>query len=120
MVHVSRTRFIVEPPSLAVINASGVVPVASTGFVFIDNTDGETLSELNLNHDGTQHGPVVKRRIVGIAGALTDPEGIARINRDGGAIDLIVASSLALWGTRLVGSCQCPRRPGPDPLHTRR
>jgi hypothetical protein len=79
-----------------VFNASGVVPVSSSRFVFIDNRDPMALYELNLNPDGTQHGLTVKRPIVGLDGdELSDPEGIARIDRDGG-IDLVVASSLCV------------------------
>jgi hypothetical protein len=80
-----------------VINASGVLPVGpSLRFVFIVNTGHGSLFELNLNPDGTQDGPTVPRRIVGLAAdALSDPEGIARIDTDG-AIDLIVASSLSV------------------------
>ena len=77
-------------------NASGVVPVTSSRFVFIDNADPWGLYELNLNPDGTQHGPTVKRRMVGLgAGDLADPEGIARIDT-GGGVELIVASSLCV------------------------
>ena len=79
-------------------NASGVVPVSSSQFVFIDNADPWALYELNLNPDGTQHGPTVKRRMVGLgAGDLADPEGIARIDTQEGGIELIVASSLCVW-----------------------
>jgi hypothetical protein len=99
---VSSTPFVVNPPSPVAINASGVVPVTSSRFVFIDNNDDEALLELNLNPDGTQHGPVVRRPIVGLAGALSDPEGIARIDSDG-AIDLIVASSLSVSGFAVSG-----------------
>jgi hypothetical protein len=65
-------------------------------FVFIDNNNPLALFELNLNPDGTQRGPIVPRPMVGLtAGALSDPEGIARIDVDD-AIDLIVASSLSV------------------------
>jgi len=58
---------------------------------------------LNLNPDGTQDGPVLRRSIVGLdTGALSDPEGIARIDRNG-AIDLIVASSLSVSGFTVSG-----------------
>jgi hypothetical protein len=81
-----------------VFNASGVVAVSSSRFVFIDNRDSGALFELNLNPDGTQNGPIVRRQIVGLpAGALSDPEGIARIDTDG-ATDVIVASSLNFRG----------------------
>jgi len=55
----------------AIFNASGVVPVSSSRFVFVDNQDPRALYELNLNPGGARHGPTVKRRIVGLpAGAL--------------------------------------------------
>ena len=59
-----------------VINASGVVPVSSSRFVFVVNNFPWALFELNLSPDGTQHGRIVGRPIVGpAAGALSDPEG---------------------------------------------
>jgi len=101
LVLVSSTPF--SPPSAVAINASGVVPVTSSRFVFIDNNDDEALLELNVNPDGTQHGPVVRRPIAGLdRGAMSDPEGIARIDRNA-AIDLIVASSLSVWGFATSG-----------------
>lgn len=81
-----------------VIDASGVVPVSASRFVFIVNSESAELFELNLNADGSQRGPVVPRPIVGLTtGALSDPEGIARIDVDG-EIDLIVVSSLSATG----------------------
>jgi len=95
VVSVSSTRFAHQDGG-RVINASGVVPVGSARFVFIDNNDPGAVLELNLNADGTQRGPIVRRPMVGLAaGDLSDPEGIARIDMDG-AIDLIVASSLSV------------------------
>lgn len=103
MLFVSSTPFVVNPPRPLAINASGVVPVTSSRFVFIDNNDAKALLELNLNPDGTQDGPVARRPIVGLApGALSDPEGIARIDGNG-AIDLIVASSLSVSGSAVSG-----------------
>ena len=88
---------LVNQDGIRMINASGVVPVSASRFIFIVNTEHRTLFELNLNADGTQRGPIVPRRIVGlVAGALSDPEGIARIDVNG-AIDLIVASSLSVY-----------------------
>jgi hypothetical protein len=86
-----------------VINASGVVPVSSSRFVFIVNTGAGALFELHLNPDGTQNGPALPRTIVGLAGAMSDPEGIARIDTDG-AIDLVVASSLSVTSVTSVAT----------------
>jgi hypothetical protein len=96
MVTVRSTPFVTNHVDGRVINASGVVPVSSARFVFIDNTDPGALVELSLNPDGTQDGPIVPRTLIGLpVGALSDPEGIARIDT-GDAIDLIVASSLSV------------------------
>jgi uncharacterized protein DUF3616 len=77
-------------------NASGVVPVGPSRFVFIDNLDPTALFELTLDSDGTQRGAITRRPIAGLdAGALSDPEGIARID-EGGDIHLVIASSLCV------------------------
>ena len=101
MTSVSTTPF-PKPKRGEAFNASGVVPVGLTRFVFIDNRDPDALFELNLDRDGAQDGPVVRRPIVGLpAGALSDPEGLARIDvRD--EIDLVVVSSLCF--RRVSGS----------------
>lgn len=84
-------------------DASGVVPVDAGRFVFINNRAPRALFELNLNPDGTQAGPVVRRNIVGMpAAALSDPEGLARIDV-GGEIHLVVASSLGFTGIDTTG-----------------
>jgi hypothetical protein len=95
VVAVSSTPFSSKNAGRA-FNASGVVPVTRSRFVFIDNLDPTALFELNLKADGTQRGAIKRRPLTGLAGgALSDPEGIARIDTDGG-IDLIVASSLSV------------------------
>ena len=86
-----------------VINASGVVPVSSSRFVLIVNTGHGELFELHLNPDGTQKGRALPRTIVGLVGALSDPEGIARIDTDG-AIDLVVASSVSVNSVATSGT----------------
>ena len=80
MIPVSKTPFVTEVGDGHIINASGVVPVSDSRFVFVDTTDREALLELNLNPDGTQDGPIVRRRLAGLpVGSVSDPEGIARI-----------------------------------------
>lgn len=74
-------------------NASGVVQVGPSRFVFVDNNDPTALFELELSDDGAQRGPIRRRPLVGLApGALADPEGLARVDA-GGATWLVVASS---------------------------
>jgi hypothetical protein len=77
-------------------NASGVVPINRSRFVFVDNLDPTALFELSLKADGTQRGGIKRRALAGLADrALSDPEGIARIDTEGGT-DLIVASSMCV------------------------
>lgn len=74
-------------------NASGVVHVGADRFVFTDNHDPTALFELTLGSDGGQAGPIVRRPLTGLQpGALSDPEGLARIDGD----TLVAASSLAI------------------------
>ncbi len=85
----------------AEFNASGVVQVCPDRFVFTDNHDPTALFELALNPDGTQREPIGRRPLSGLApGALSDPEGLTRIDVDGG-ITLIVSSSLAIRKKRV-------------------
>jgi hypothetical protein len=77
-------------------NASGVVQVGPDRFVFTDNHDPEALFELVLNPDGTQREPIRRRPLSGLApGALSDPEGLTRIDGDG-EMTLVVSSSFAV------------------------
>lgn len=97
MVTVSSTPLL-NQHGTKVVDASGVVPVSASRYVVIVNSAPEALWELTLNADGSQHGRVAARPIVGLnAGALSDPEGIARIDV-GGEINLIVASSMSVTG----------------------
>ncbi|HEY5844026.1 MAG TPA: hypothetical protein VIU87_21635, partial [Mycobacterium sp.] len=80
----------------AEFNASGVVQVGPDRFVFTDNRDPTALFELVLNPDGTQREPIRRRPLSGpVPGALSDPEGLTRIDVDGG-ITLVMSSSLAV------------------------
>jgi Protein of unknown function (DUF3616) len=93
---VSSTAFVQQKPAV-LINASGVVPVGPSRFVFIDNRNHTELLELVLNPDGTQREPLKRRRMTGLSrGSLSDPEGLTRIDANG-AVDLILASSLSVW-----------------------
>lgn len=77
-------------------NASGVVQVGPGRFVFIDNHDPSALFELALDTEGTETERISRRPMVGLAdGLLRDPEGLARVSRNG-EIFLIVASSLCV------------------------
>ena len=99
---VSSTPF-VQPNPAGPINASGVVSVGPSRFVFIDNRNHTELLELAVNPDGTQREPLKRRRMTGLSrGSLSDPEGLTRIDANG-AVDLIVASSLSVWHDPVSG-----------------
>ena len=77
-------------------NASEVVALADSRFLFCDNNVDDALFELRLAPDGTMDGPLVGRPIKGIeSGAIADMEGIelATIN---GRTFLFATSSLSL------------------------
>ncbi|MFI5612103.1 hypothetical protein [Amycolatopsis sp. NPDC051903] len=77
-------------------NASGVVAVGERRFVFVDNKDPGSLFELTLDADTDVAVRIRRRRLAGAGGgALGDPEGLARVDRDG-EIFFIVASSLSV------------------------
>ena len=81
-------------------NASGVVQVGASRFVFIDNRDSSALFEFTLDADGEQVEKVRRRELVGVAeGQLGDPEGLCRVEVNGETF-LIAASSLCVAPNR--------------------
>lgn len=62
-----------------VYNASGVVPLADSRFLFCDNNTGNALFELDLTPDGQKKGPIIPRPLKGLApGAIDDLEALAQ------------------------------------------
>lgn len=103
MVEVSSAAFAETNGGIA-FNASGVVPIGPARFAFIDNRDPTSLFELRLNPDGSQRGPIIRRRLVGPSPfALSDPEGLARVEVSG-RVYLVAASSLAVKGISATGT----------------
>jgi hypothetical protein len=76
-------------------NASGIVQLADSKFLFVDNNSDDALFELDLAPDGSKAGPLVKRPL-NIAGGATigDMEGLTAAEGAGGKY-LIATSSLA-------------------------
>ena len=67
-----------ERPGPEPYNASEVVPLADSRFLFCDNNIGNTLFEFRLGRDGRLEGPLIPHPINGIeAGAVDDLEGMA-------------------------------------------
>jgi Protein of unknown function (DUF3616) len=79
-------------------NASGVVQVGPQRFLFVDNHESSALFELVLDDDAEAE-RIARRPLAGVTrGQLRDPEGIARVDRNG-EIVLVVASSLCVKGS---------------------
>ena len=77
-------------------NASGVVQVGASRFVFIDNRDSSALFEFTLDADGEQVEKVRRRELVGVAeGQLGDPEGLCRVEVNGETF--LVASTKVVY-----------------------
>ncbi|WP_068277613.1 DUF3616 domain-containing protein [Aldersonia kunmingensis] len=83
------------------LNASGVVTVGPRRFLFVDNHDPDGLMEFALDDDMDIEW-MRRRPLTGLAdAALSDPEGLARIELNG-AVLLIAASSLCVSGKRRI------------------
>ena len=87
----------------APFNASGVTQVGPGRFVFIDNHDPSAVFELALDTDGKEVERISRRPIAGVDDEqLRDPEGMARVDRNG-EIFLVIASSLCVLDSRGSG-----------------
>src|SRR5262245_13160917 len=67
-----------------VYNASGVVPLDDSRFLFCDNNSGDALFELDLAEDGRKKGPVIRRPLQGLAPkAISDLEAMTLAEEKG-------------------------------------
>lgn len=77
-------------------NASGVARVGERRFVFVDNRDPAALFEMKFDAGLREVERIHRRRLTGVdSEVLRDPEGLARVDRNG-EIFLIVSSSLCV------------------------
>src|SRR5260221_99669 len=73
-----------ERPGPEPHNASEIVAIDDSRFLFCDNNIGDALLELRLAPDGTMAGPLIRRPLRGIEpGAVDDLEGMTRVRTDG-------------------------------------
>ncbi|MGW5719958.1 DUF3616 domain-containing protein [Amycolatopsis sp. NPDC003865] len=94
-------------------NASGVVRTGPRCFTFVDNKDPTALFEMTFDADLAKVGHIRRRRLLGADG-LSDPEGLARADRDGETF-LIVCSSLSVERNRVNdGLVRVRHRPDGD------
>jgi hypothetical protein len=65
-------------------NASGVVQLADSRFLFCDNRDGNALFELDLKNGGQEKGPLIRRQLHGLApGTVSDLEDLTLVQENG-------------------------------------
>jgi len=74
-------------------NASGVVQLADSRFLFCDNNSNDALYELDLTEDGLKKGPLIKRPLQGIApDAIDDLEAITLAEEKGRRFVFVTSS----------------------------
>src|SRR5262249_12168855 len=85
-----------ERPGRDPFNASEIISIADSRFLFCDNNVGDALFELRLAKDGSMSCPLIRWSINGIAaGAIDDLEGIELVKAAGRKF-LFATSSLCL------------------------
>jgi hypothetical protein len=85
-----------ERPGPEPYNASEIVAIDDSTFLFCDNNIGDALLELRLAADGTMACPLIRRPIRGIEpGSVDDLEGMTHVRTDGSSL-IIVIPSLSL------------------------
>jgi len=81
-------------------NASGVVPLADSRFLFCDNHVANALYELDLTPDGQKQGGLIRRPLQGLAGeSIDDLEGMT-LAEESGRQFVFITSSLCLKNAR--------------------
>src|SRR5262249_48938904 len=79
-----------------VYNASDVIPIADSRFLFCDNNTDDALFELDLTPDGRKKGPLIRRPLRGLAdGAAHDLEDMALVE-EGGRRYVFLTSSMGV------------------------
>lgn len=76
-----------------VFNASGVVPLGDSRFLFCDNNSNDALFELDLTPGGQKKGKLIRRPLAGLAAeAVDDLEGMAFVKNKGRRFVFITSS----------------------------
>src|SRR5215467_2957061 len=83
-----------------VYNASDIIPIADSRFLFCDNNTDDALFELDLTPDGRKKGPLIRRPLQGLApDAVSDIEDMALVE-DGGRRYVFITSSMQVKKAR--------------------
>jgi hypothetical protein len=91
-----------------VYNASGVVPLADSRFLFCDNNCNDALFELDLTADGQRKGPLIRRPLQGLAPNAIDDMEAMTLAEEKGRRFIFVASSLSVKKTKDGQSLRVP------------
>jgi hypothetical protein len=91
-----------------VYNASGVVPLADSRFLFCDNHIGDALLELDLAEDGRKKGPLIRRPLQGLAPKAIDDLEAMTLAEEKGRRFVFVASSLSVKKAKDGQSLKAP------------
>lgn|GEM_PF-1673230 len=93
-------------------NASGVVPLGDSRFLFCDNNVNDALIELNISADGQQQGPLVRWPLVGLAPkSIDDIEDLTIVEQSGRRLVFAVPSLSVKPGSKKKGK-EAADRPG--------
>jgi hypothetical protein len=77
-------------------NASEVVALADSRFLFCDNNVSDSLFEMRLKKTGALAGPLIRHKITGVSPRYFDDFESMAVARDGSAYYVIVATSFSL------------------------
>ena len=91
-----------------VYNASGVVPLADSRFLFCDNNCNDALFELDLTEDGRKKGPLIRRPLQGLAPDAIDDMEAMTLAEEKGRRFIFVASSLYVKKPKDGGALRVP------------
>jgi hypothetical protein len=91
-----------------VYNASGVVPLADSRFLFCDNNSGDALFELDLAEDGRKKGPLIRRPLQGLGPKAIDDMEAMTLAEEKGRRFIFCASSLSIKKTKTRSVAESP------------
>jgi hypothetical protein len=86
-----------------VYNASGVVPITNSRFLFCDNNCNDSLFELIIGEDGKRMGPLIRRPLQGLPPDAIDDMEAMTIAEDKGRKFIFVTASLGAKKPKEVG-----------------
>jgi hypothetical protein len=94
-------------------NASGVVPLGDSRFLFCDNNLNDALMELVVSKDGQQQGPLVRRPLVGLGKEhIDDLEELTIVEQGGRRLVFAVTSLSVKPGSKKKGKEETVRPGG--------